>query len=107
MMMDEFIIKVTPERLESVSYEVVGNVEKVQKAFENVNNLLATTSHYWQGDGQEKMKETYDLKKDDYERVFREIKEHVVKLQTIAGVYRETEKSNRDIMNMLPGDVIV
>lgn len=53
------------------------------------------------------MQTKYDVRKDDYERIFQEIKDHVIKLQTIAGVYRETEKANQEIMDILPGDVII
>ena len=53
------------------------------------------------------MQKKYNNRKDDYERIFQEIKDHVVKLQTIAGVYRETEKANAEIMDRLPGDVII
>lgn len=106
-MMDEFIIKVTPEKLETISQDVVGKVENVQKAFENVSSLIASTEQYWRRNGNCRMREAYNNRKDDYERVFGEIKNHVVKLQTIAGVYRETEKANLDIMDILPGDVII
>lgn len=44
--MDEFVIKVTPEKLETISQEVVGKVEKVQKAFETVNSLISSTGQY-------------------------------------------------------------
>ena len=105
--MDEFVIKVTPEKLESISQDVVGKVGKVQKAFENVNNLIASTGQYWDGKAQYQMQKKYNNRKDAYERIFQEIKDHVVKLQTIAGVYRETEKANAEIMDRLPGDVII
>lgn len=105
--MDEFVIKVTPEKLETISQDVVGKVEKVQKAFETVNGLISSTGQYWYGKGNNQMQNKYDTRKDDYERIFREIRDHVIKLQTIAGVYRETEKANQDIMDILPGDVII
>ncbi|MBO5159771.1 MAG: hypothetical protein J6B94_09340 [Lachnospiraceae bacterium] len=105
--MDEYVIKVTPQRLETISQEVVGKVENVKKAFENVTALISSTEQYWQRKGNRYMREAYSIRKDDYERIFAEIKGHVIKLQTIAGVYRETENANLDIMDILPGDVII
>ena len=105
--MDEFIIKVTPERLESISQDVTGKVERVQRAFEEVEDIISGTSQYWQRKGNRCMQEFYNIRKDDYQRIFGEIREHVFKLQTIAGVYREVEKTNEEFMDMLPGDVII
>ena len=53
------------------------------------------------------MKDNYDIRKDDYERIFKEFDNHLKKLQQIAGIYEETEKSVEEVANILPSDVIV
>lgn len=105
--MDEYIIKVTPEQLEMVSTEVLEKVRGTEMAFENMSSIIENSCLHWESDANTKMREIYEIRKDDYARIFREIRQHILNLQTIAGVYKEVEKVNADFSADLPADLII
>lgn len=105
--MSEYVLKVTPEELRIISGEVTEKVQRVQSAFESLGIVVEDSQQHWHGDGNDKMRSAYSVRKEEYENIFREIREHIRKLQEIAGVYQEAENANEDLAMDLPGDVII
>lgn len=105
--MDGYVIKVSTEQLQRVSADVLEKIGKVSDEFNQLSAVLSNSKQHWTGNGNVSMRNAYNIRKDDYERIFNEMKEYVKKLQTIAGVYQETEIANVDMMGDLPGDVII
>ncbi len=105
--MEEYTLKVTPETLISVSGDVLTKISKTQNAFAQISNLIVKTSEHWEGEGQTMAMKHYRMRKDEYERVFRALIEHINKLQGIAGVYKSAERQNESIAEILPSDVII
>ena len=105
--MDSIHIKVTTEKLEAVSAEVSQKINKVQKAFEEVDTVIRKTSSYWEGDGNARCREYFQIRQDDYNRIFRDFKTHIENLQQIAAGYKEAETSAVMYAQILTEDVIV
>ncbi|MBQ0027957.1 MAG: hypothetical protein KBS96_05075 [Lachnospiraceae bacterium] len=99
-------LKVKSEVLKDVSFEVETKVAKVRNAYERLDGIIRSTGSYWEGDGRVSMYNAYDIRQDDYERMFISIMNHVKNLQEIAGVYELTESTIVSAESMLPGDVI-
>lgn len=102
----DYRIKVTPEELKMISTDVLTKVANARNRFEQISNVVDRTFSYWEGEGHDKAAEYYRMRKDDYERIFRAVSEHVNNLQTIAGIYDAAEKANEQAINSLPADVI-
>lgn len=105
--MSDFRIKVTTETLVSVSQDVIQKVNKVQKAFDEIDSIVRGTASYWDGDGHAECNKYFEVRKDDYDRILRELKTHVENLQLIAGGYKEVEEKTTSYSGMLPEDIIV
>ena len=100
-------IKVTTETLLSVSAEVTQKINKVQKAFDEIDTVVRGTSSYWEGEGHGKCCDYYQIRQDDYDRILREFKTHIENLQRIAGGYKEAESAATMHAQVLPVDVII
>lgn len=104
--MSDIQIKVVPETLISVSADVTRKIDGVEKAFVEIERIIQNTSSYWEGDGHNECEEAYQIRKENYESIFRSFKEHIASLQEIAGVYEQVEVSAEDLSMNLEGDVI-
>lgn len=100
-------IKVTTEVLTSVSGDVTQKINKVQKAFDEIDTVIRNTTSYWEGDGNNQCREYYKIRQDDYERILRDFKTHIENLQQIAVGYKEVEEKAITYSSILPEDVIV
>lgn len=104
--MDGINIRVTPGELKTISSDTLSKIKKAKSTFEQISGVVSKMRGYWEGDGQVKAEEYYNIRKDDYERIFDALSAHVTNLQTIAGVYEMTESSNVGQSESLPIDVI-
>lgn len=104
--MSNIQIKVLPETLITISSDVTQKIGRVQNAFAEVDRVVQNTSSYWEGDGHNECVEAYQIRKENYESIFRSFKEHIVSLQEIAGVYQQAEAFAEDLSMDLEGDVI-
>lgn len=105
--MDDMKIKVSTDKLKSAFSNVTVKIEQVQEAFNQIDEKVAQSISYWESKGQESMKGNYEIRKDDYDRIFKEFDNHVKKLQQIAGIYELTEKSAEESASLLPNDILV
>lgn len=104
--MDSIHVKVTPETLVSVSQQVTGKIVEVQKAFDDINDVIQKTASYWEGDGQAQCLQYYQTRKEDYSRILREFKTHAENLSQIAGGYTQVETKATALAQTLLEDVI-
>lgn len=106
IVVEEMHIKVTPENLRAISGDVEQKIKKVENAFGQLEEVVQRTAAYWEGEGQRKFVQSYEIRSDDYERIFLSFREHIVNLQQIAGIYQEAEKDNTDFSKELLTAVI-
>lgn len=104
--MNDIQIKVLPETLVSISADVNQKINRVQNAFVEIDSVIQNTSSYWEGDGHNECVEAYQIRKENYESIFRSFKEHITSLQEIAGVYQQVEVAAEELSMDLEGDVI-
>lgn len=105
--MEEIKIKVSTDRLKNVFTNVTTRIDNVQKAFDEVDQKITQSITYWESQGHDSMKQNFDIRKDDYQKLFKEFEQHIKNLQEIAGVYEASEKNITEAANSLPNDLIV
>lgn len=105
--MSDIHIKVTPETLTSISSDVTQKVNRAQNAFMELEEVIQSTSHYWEGKGHDAFVAAYQLRKESYMNIFKSFQEHIVNLQQIAGVYQQSENFAESMIQELEADVII
>ena len=103
--MDGQII-VKTEVLVSQSEEVSKQISNTENAFSELKNLISATSSYWIGEAGEVHRTNYMNRESDVETAIRRLREHVVDLKTMAGVYDEAEKTAQSEAQNLISEVI-
>ena len=94
--MSEIEIKVTPDVLEKKAQEVTTAINKMERCFDQVQNLVARTRYYWVGQAGEIHRELVTQKKEDMEQIIKRLKDHPDNLRKIAGTYRVTESEQTE-----------
>lgn len=105
--MDNITIKVDTTLLKSVIDEVTQKISNVRNAFNDVSSIVSSTSAYWESAGHDTMKNQFDIRIDDYERIFGEMMNHFINLQQIVGVYEQAETDNKEYASLLSDNVII
>lgn len=100
-------LKVKPDRLESVSEQVNIAINKVEKSFQQIENIVERSSRYWEGEGRTAYVSSYRKKKNTVNIAIRRLRENVTDLQRIAGIYKEGERKAFQVAESLPKDVII
>lgn len=98
-------IKVTPAELKNQSDQVLSDIKSIEKHWRNIETIIKGTKHYWEGEASNTHLRIYKDIEDDVNKVIDRLKENPVKLQTMAGVYEETESSAVSASSELPTDV--
>lgn len=98
-------LKVTPGELEKQAKSVTRIIEKIEKDFNGIEQVVNGTN-YWQGAASEKHKKIFEENKKDISEILKRLREHPEDLKTMAGIYSETENENENIAKELPADVI-
>ena len=91
--MADIVLRVTPEVLQQKSSEFTDIIKEIKVHFDRVESISAKTKGYWQGDAGTRDRESYASYKDDIQFIIRRLQEHPTDLLTMAGIYREAEKS--------------
>ena len=101
-------LKVTPAELQAKSNSVNGISTKMHQQYNDLKSIIDSSSSYWIGSGGDAHRKKFREQEKDVEEMFRRIKEHVVDLQTMAGVYTAAEEDIKStIQDSLPSDVII
>lgn len=100
-------LRVKPNRLEIVSDKVNTAINKVEKSFQQIENIVEKSSGYWEGEGRIAYVSSYRKKKNTVNIAICRLRENVTDLQKIAGIYKEGEKKAFQVAEGLPKDVII
>ncbi len=98
-------IVVTPEVLESKAREVREYIRVTESTFQDIENKVARTTAYWNGEAADHHRKLFNDEKAEIENILKRLKEHPKDLEIMAGVYKEAEaevtKTNERIPNNL------
>lgn len=99
-------LKVAPEELKKKSGEIQKEIADIEKDFAKIDEYVTGTKKYWEGDASDRHIKGYTEMKDDFKTIIKRLKEHPKDLETMAGVYEETESTIKTIASALPTDVL-
>ncbi len=99
-------IVVKTETLVSQSEEVSKQILNTENAFNELKSLVSSTSSYWIGEAGEAHRTNYMNRQSEVETAIRRLREHVVDLKTMAGVYDEAERAAQSEAQSLISEVI-
>lgn len=99
-------LKVSPEELKKKAGEITKEISAIEKDFEKIDQYVTGTKKYWEGEASDVHIKGYNKMKDDFKTIIKRLKEHPTDLQTMAGVYEETENAIKTIVTALPTDVL-
>ncbi len=101
-------LRVTTEELHAKSNSVNSISTRMNQEYNELRNIISRTSSYWIGNGGNAHRKKFNEQEKDVDDMFSRIKEHVVDLQTMAGVYNSAEQDVvTTIQSSLPSDVII
>lgn len=100
-------LKVTPERLVEKSETVEKKIEKVKRHFETLQTLVSKSQGYWLGEAGELYRQKYKDQEANVESILNRLMEHPADLKTIAQTYMGAESAVQQIIESLPGDVLL
>ncbi len=98
-------IRVNTEVLKNQSDQVMSDLDRIEKSWQEIGRIIKGSKGYWEGDASEAHVRVYEEMKDDAEKVLKRLKENPVKLQQMAGIYVEAETQNKAVSGQLPNDV--
>lgn len=104
--MERITIKVEPKVLKCISSDVLAKINKAESTFREIDNVVNRSYSYWEGSGHDGMNRLHISRRDDYQKILRELKVHIQNLQQIAGVYEQTEKISTQVSMSLDANVI-
>ncbi|MDE6434730.1 MAG: WXG100 family type VII secretion target [Lachnospiraceae bacterium] len=99
-------LKVTPDQLKKKSGEIKKEIKAIENDFTKVDEYVTGTKKYWEGEASDVHIKGYNKMKDDFKTIIKRLKEHPKDLETMAGVYEDTENSIKTAISGLPTDVI-
>lgn len=105
--MSAMTIKVTTEALRSASTDADEKIRAVQRAFDEIGQVVSSSRTYWEGEGQNAYLSTYRRKKEHIDTALARFHENVTDLQQMAGIYEEAENQSKEQTQSLSADVIV
>ena len=99
-------LKVSPDELKKKSGEITKDINAIEKDFDDIDRYITGTKRYWEGDASDVHIKGYNKMKEDFKTIIKRLKEHPTDLETMAGVYEETESTIQTIAAALPTDVL-
>ena len=99
--------KVTPEQLERQSDSVSRSVSRIERSFDEIENIVKGTAGYWNGEAADLFRDTAADFKEEITTMLLRMTEHIDDLKRMAGIYEEAESKAEETIQSLPTDVIV
>ena len=99
------IIRVTPQELKNQSNQVLADIKSIEGHWKSIASLVKGSKNYWEGDASNTHIRIYKDVEDDVNEIIKRLKENPVKLQIMAGVYDEAERTAETQAAQLPSDV--
>lgn len=95
-------LTVTPEALKSQAGAVENERRKMQECFNDLRSLIEGSAAYWVGEAGEAHRKLYLNRIGRIDEMLERYREHVIDLQTMAGVYTEAEAQAASRAEALP-----
>lgn len=105
--MDNLVLRVTPETLETKADEFSTVVRQLDTCFSRIQTISSKTKGYWHGDAGDCDRSGYASYQDDIRFIIRRLSEHPTDLLQMAGIYKEAERDAADTNSQLKTDTIV
>ncbi len=99
-------IIVTTEALVNQADEVAALISEVSGHFDNMKSVVNRTHSYWIGRAGNMHRDKYIKAQPDIDVAIRRLKEHVVDLKTMAGVFDSAEREAQREAESLISEVI-
>lgn len=100
-------IKVKTEVLVASALQTEKNISKLSQSFQIIEKAVKSSSSFWEGEGAAAFIEAYNKRTENINTAIRRFTEDVNDLQTIAGIYKQTEKEAKETAKSLSSDVII
>lgn len=100
-------LKVDPEVMRQKSVAVTFKINKMQKAFTELETTVNKTNSYWIGEAGDAHREFFNSSKPEIEEIFKRLSEHARELGEMAATYSNVEREVTQISEDLPSDVII
>ena len=105
--MADFMLKVSLDKMKSKSTEITGQINKIEKYWKDLKDVVKRSKSYWKGDASDLHQKYLDECDEEVQEILKRLREHPSDLLAMMGVYNEAEKKAEQIANSLPDDVIV
>lgn len=102
----EGTLRVDPQKLISTADEFGATGSQIRTLTDQMISITDSLRNVWEGDAANTYSTKFGQLKDDMERMYRMIDEHVKDLNEMAQRYMEVENFNTETGNSLAGDVI-
>ena len=107
MAASKIYIKVKTEELEKTAGEVERTIKKLEDSFQKTEKVVKSVSSFWEGDGATEFINAFTGRSSVIQTSIRRLKENVIDLEQMAGVYKQAEKEAKEIARSLSSDVII
>lgn len=95
-------LTVTPEQLQTQAGQVRTAAKNLQDKFSRMKTLIADSGNYWKGEAADAHRNNYNKNQSQIEEIIARYNEHVRDLETMAGVYSQTEIEIKSMAEELP-----
>lgn len=99
-------LRVTPEEMERKAGEISGQIDAVEKNWNNLCDTVKASRTYWEGDAGDRNRKFLEDITRDAQSVLSRLSEHPDDLRRMAGIYTEAENTATELVNTLPDNVI-
>lgn len=99
-------IRVSTNVLAEQVTTVLQRISKIEKHFQNMEDLVGRSGSYWIGDGGDAHRRVYSESKEGIETVLNNIRETAYSLDVIVQNYRQTESGQKTYSMGLPSNFI-
>ena len=95
-------ITVTTEQLRTQASVVRNELNKMEREFDQIRNLIDGSSSYWVGEAGDAHRKQYTIRISTVEEMFQRYREHIKDLEEMAGIYEAAEQVAREAADSLP-----
>lgn len=100
-------LKVSPDVLKSKSADIKSHIARFESYWNQMAQVVQNTKGYWVGEASNSHQKQFKDYEEDVKRIIKRLKEHPDDLLEMADIYEKTEEKAVQIVQSLPGDVII
>lgn len=104
--MADNILKVDTRQLKQTADEVRSRIRAIGQDLDGMQTVVGRSSYYWQGQAADEYRQAVAEQKEPAAEMIRRLSAIPAALETIAGVYEQTESGNVDLAGALKTDYI-